>query len=183
MQGKLFPGWCGVTPGCGNGWLAFPLRRSSNSSSCHEILILPTQTPAAAKREQLSARRVGWKWQAVKGKSQGHLVLAPAWVKWGPGKCWAFSALMETRIKDSKHSSGANTALRPYSPHIKGQGEKRLLMGLLPRCDVPGCCLQPSQKLFKRSNQITPWLNLSHILFATSSSSPFARLAVCLHSH
>lgn len=83
------------------------------------------------------------------------------------------------RIKDSKHSFGANSASSPYSPHIEGQGEKRLLVGLLPRCDVPGRCPQPSQKLFKRSNQISPWLNLSHVLFAASSCSQTRCLSVC----
>lgn len=73
--------------------------------------------------------------------------------------------------------------IKSIQPSHQGPKWKKATGGLLPRCDVPGCCLQPSQKLFKRSNQITPWLNLSHILFATSSSSSFARLTVCLHSH
>lgn len=98
----------------------------------------------------------------------------------GPEKSWVFLALMEMRIKDSNNSSGANTALSPYTLHIEGQGEKRLLVGLLPRFDVPGCCPQPSQKLFKRSNQITPgWIYPIFCLQHPPPARSPDRLSVC----
>lgn len=45
---------------------------------------------------------------------------------------------------------------------MSGTSVQKGLPGLLPGCSVPGGGPEPSQELFKRSNQITPWLNLSH---------------------